>query len=451
MQFPRFLPSALCCEHAQAWEWPDVATLAPASSVAQIARKLSIVTLRHLPRTWQPSAVCPPPKIDNTITQSGNGGHHDDENGDDDDDDDDIGDDKRRRQRDTSAATIQARVRGMRASKPKESNPSVMDSRGSAGVQGRSHDFTLDGEEEAAAVRIEAAVRGRLTRKRLSEEAMKGASRPALRIAAPSNNATNAVRGGGSRTLNAGESAAATAQPAASPPPQRPPPPSCVVDDLAQLEVLGVVGVRAFFDSLGLGACADRLRAQRPSADGVGSIDGAELARICRAANPDAALRAAGVGARLHRVKLLSALGVGADLTTTFGVGTGAARGMVLAPSSSAVGGSGATCTSGGGGCGGGVAATPVAAIAALQMVRQLRRELLPGERGRGSADGGGRGFDGTARAAESTIVMTGEGPSLVPVLLPELEKVLSAQARLRGQVRTNAAVRITYMFFVYA
>ncbi|CAM9207477.1 unnamed protein product, partial [Hapterophycus canaliculatus] len=346
-------------------------------------------------------------------------------------------DDKRHRQRNASASTIQARVRGMRA---RRLNGGKLGARGSSSItefQGRNHrGIGISHDEEAAAVRIGAAVRGCLTRKGLSEEAINGVNRSESPIVAASNNALNAEtkEEDGSTILSTGATAATIAQPTASPPPQRPLPSPPIVDGLAQLEVLGVAGVRAFFDSLGLATCADRLRQQRSFTDSVGSIDGAELAKVCRAANPDAALRAAGISARLHRVKLLSALGVGVDMTTVSGGGRRVAASAVLS-SSSALGESGATCTSGGRGRGGSAAGTPVAAIVALQMVRQLRRELLPREQESGSAVGGESGFGGAPRAVETTMVVTTERESLVSVLLPELERLLCGQAQLQRQV----------------
>ncbi|CAN0032928.1 unnamed protein product, partial [Scytosiphon promiscuus] len=322
-----------------------------------------------------------------------------------------------RRQRDASAATIQARVRSMQSRRPKEGQPGAGHGKSSsgggttttAGVQGKIDVHTLTGHEgEAAAVCIGAAVRGHLTRRRLSgEEAEPGAFQSASPAEAPSNDVADVENEkGGIKASNTGATVAAEAQLVASPHPRRSLPSAYVMDNLAQLEALGVVGVRAFLESLGLGAYADRLPV-----------------------NPDAELRSAGVSARLHRVKLMSALGVSVGP----GVAPIAATSRVL-PSSSAL--DAATYTPArDGGCEGSAAATPIATIAALQMVRQLRRELMPRESEHGLSVGGESGFDGPARTVATPAIARDEGASLVPVLLPELEKVLSTQLHLQSQV----------------
>lgn len=214
---------------------------------------------------------------------------------------------------------------------------------------------------------------------------------------------------------------------------------SAVSGGLAQVEALGKVGVRAFFDFLGLGGCTNRLR---ESNDG---IDGAELARIARAPNPDAELLAAGVSSRLHRVKLLSALGVS----------TGVTGETVLSRSS--------TLDEDLPGGGGGLAR--VTAIAALHMVRQLCREqdlvadvlckrngatsnrslmdlgrvLPPKIEGNGAwgasdgASGGPKKTVGTGEAAPR-----GQGVSFASLVLPELEEVLSTQLQLSKRVSST-------------
>ncbi len=215
---------------------------------------------------------------------------------------------------------------------------------------------------------------------------------------------------------------------------------SVLADGLAQVEALGAVGVRAFFDSLGLGACSDRLRE---------SLDGAELARIARAPDPNAELLAAGVSARLHRVKLLSALGVGVP-------GGGSAEPPALMMD--------------GGGAGGNERA-PVAVVAALHMVRRLRREQgvvadalcrscgtapsrIPAESGREVQENGptrsgcargGVGGGGKEVAGAGVLAATGKGAHLVSAVLPELEDALSAQVRLSSQVLPT----LMYSFYV--
>lgn len=92
--------------------------------------------------------------------------------------------------------------------------------------------------------------------------------------------------------------------------------------ELSALETLGPTGVKAFFDSLGLGAYAERLRIQpseerkmesRTEHQSERGLYGSDLAKIARAPDPDAELLAVGVTARLHRVKVMAALGIKAS------------------------------------------------------------------------------------------------------------------------------------------
>lgn len=94
-------------------------------------------------------------------------------------------------------------------------------------------------------------------------------------------------------------------------------------EELSVLETLGPMGVKAFFDSLGLGAYAERLRIRQPSEEremesstelqSERGLNGSDLAKIARAPDPDAELLAIGVTARLHRVKVMTALGIKAS------------------------------------------------------------------------------------------------------------------------------------------
>lgn len=94
-----------------------------------------------------------------------------------------------------------------------------------------------------------------------------------------------------------------------------------------RVETLGAEAVRTFFDSLGLGACTGWL-CRRPRStseddghdgkveqgtDGTWKVDGIELARIMRAEDSDAELLAIGVNSRLHRIKIMMALGIKKD------------------------------------------------------------------------------------------------------------------------------------------
>lgn len=211
-------------------------------------------------------------------------------------------------------------------------------------------------KREVAAVRIEAAVRGRLTRKGTVVPTITpvppsavsmgngGSQQDASVTTATYLGPTGGTRGeeekvdenlacrqekgeeGGGRggaeiaPVKRSEIAAATAPatPAASVGP------TASAAAVARIENLGVEGVRAFFDSLGLGACADRLRrrtaalphehdARERHHNGRGSdtgIDGLELARIMQAEDAGEELFAAGVSARLHRIKVMNALDI---------------------------------------------------------------------------------------------------------------------------------------------
>lgn len=295
-----------------------------------------------------------------------------------------------------------------------------------------------DEEEEAAAVRIESAARGHLARKRAAEaKGTQGESRPAPPAACRSSDDLTKNEGEGrNEVLGNGATAAAAVAPAPAPLPP---------DSLAQLEALGAVGVRAFFDYLGLGGCADRLRR---GGGGDGAIDGARLARIARASDPDAELLTAGVSARLHRVKLLSVLGIGHGAMMAseevVGVLDKGELGSESASSGNPVGGvpCGERWGGGGGNGGGGGGTSPVAAMAALHMVRQLRRELLPAAESTGPTDYGHGATDprGTGGGEEEMLdnrtAARSERESLVSELIPELEEVLSAQLQISTQVR---------------
>lgn len=305
-------------------------------------------------------------------------------------------------------------------------------------------------QEEEAAVKIGSAARGHLARKRAEEGVAQEPCGPETKevggekVASGTMEATDAQhqqeenegcwKASATPTMaSAVEAGAKAAALAAS-------------DGLGQVEALGVVGVRAFFDSLGLGSCTNRLR------ESSGGIDGDKLARIARAPDPDAELLAAGVKARLHRVKILSALGVGVGITG------GAVPSLPSTLDEDVPGGGG----------GGGLA--HVTAIAALHMVRQLRKEqgvvadvllcrssggatqnpsrvglgqeLPPRAEGddlrshkaawdsSGGAIGAPKVTVGTGTAAR-----TSEEVSFMSLVLPELEEVLSTQVRLSSQV----------------
>lgn len=323
-----------------------------------------------------------------------------------------------------------------RASLESEREARASRRRGSAG--GEETDRRLacrgdnDEEEEAAAVRIESAARGHLARKRAAETAgTRGESRPAPPAACrSSDDPTENEAEGRNEVLGHDETAAAVAPAPAPLPP----------DSLAQVEALGAVGVRAFFDYLGLGGCADRLRSGGGGGDGA--IDGAWLARIVRASDPDAELLAAGVCARLHRVKLLSVLGIGNGATTASEeeVGVLDKGEMASAPASS---GNGVPCDERCGSGGGGGGASPVATMAVLHMVRQLRRELLPAAESTGPTDYAHDATDpdprgpggGETEMLESRTAARSERESLVSELIPELEEALSTQLLLSTQV----------------
>ena len=361
------------------------------------------------------------------------------------------GEDGCQRQEDASAAVIQARVRGIRA---RENAKRTLEAGAITLERQKNRRSSNNREEEAAATRIGAAARGRLARKRAEEREatrQRCSSSSAGSLAARSSIAIEADPKGGANwvpesgavvatrvqeneefapesptaaaaTASSGPTTAAAAAAAAA---------SVAFDGLAQVEALGVVGVRAFFDSLGLGAYSDRLRE---------GLDGAELARLTRAPDPDAELAAAGVSARLHRVKLLSALGVGAA-----GGGGAVPPALALGLDEDAARNKRA----------------PVAVMAALHMVRQLRREQgvvadalrrgcgtrasgTPARLGLGwevvkddgptrpnGATGGARDTAGGGVAAASR-----KDASLVSVVLPELENALSEQVQLSRRVR---------------
>lgn len=348
------------------------------------------------------------------------------------------GDGIHRRQDNTSPLTTSTRATGMQARRFDKQTLNVSDS-----TPGREEKRRRScHQEEAAAVRIGAAARGHLVRKRAEEGSAQErcvleTKEVGENIVTPGAREENKDLGTASGPLRVTSAAASreetdtkvTAAPFAA------------RDESAQVEALGVVGVRAFFESLGLGTCTNRLR------ESIGGIDGAELARIARASDPDAELLAAGVSARLHRVKLLSALGVSGEVTG------------VAVPSTSPV--LEKNIPSGGGGGGGGLAR--VAAVAALHMVRRLRKEqgFVAGvlctrsgstpnrsrvELGQelppraddkdawdacgGIASGGPKETGGTGAAAPRS-----EGMCFVSLMLPELEEVLSTQLTLSSQV----------------
>ncbi|CAN0059978.1 unnamed protein product, partial [Ectocarpus sp. 4 AP-2014] len=347
-----------------------------------------------------------------------------------------------RGQQDTSVATIQARVRGMRARESLESEREARASRrrGSAGEEETDRRLACRGdnddeEEEAAAVRIESAARGHLARKRAAEAAgTRGESRPTPPAAGRSSDDPAKNKAEGPNEVLGHDETAAAAATAPAPLP---------LDSLAQVEALGTVSVRAFFDYLGLGGCADRLRGGGGGGDGA--IDGARLAKIARASDPDAELLAAGVCARLHRVKLLSVLGIGHGATTGSEEVAGVLDRGELASASASVGGvpCGERCR--GSGCGGGCGgAPPVAAMAALHMVRQLRRELLPAAESTGPTDYGHGATDprgasgGETEKLENRTAARSARESLVSELIPELEQVLSEQLRLSTQMHES-------------
>ncbi|CAM9103253.1 unnamed protein product [Pylaiella littoralis] len=365
-------------------------------------------------------------------------------------DDDDDDDDKRHRQQDTSVAMVQARVRGIQARRPAGKSLEARTITPGRGERPQRH--TSSPDEAAAAVRIGAAARGRLVRKRVAERTTRGISGPPSDVAAWSESAAGDRKQKSGTQVLTFAPGTPTAAPAGS---------SAFGDKLAQLESLGVVGVWAFFDSLGLGACSDYLRRRQPGGrDGDsssgGSIDGTKLSRIARAPNPDAELLAAGVSARLHRVKLLSALGVGVGAVVAPGVAGSAERApppppppqQQPQPQPPSVTRDENASSSGRDG-----AATPVVAMAALHMVRMLRRQqdlvagallskaeifnpkdyLRVGVVRCGGGDGGG---GGATEAVQTGATDPSGGAFLAPsLMLPELENVLSAQMRLSRQV----------------
>lgn len=288
-------------------------------------------------------------------------------------------------------------------------------------------------QEEAAAVRIGAAARGHLARKRAEEGVAQEHCGLETKEEGQELRATGTMEATGAQYHQGDEDYATAAAAREKAKVMAAAEASAVSDGLAQVEALGVVGVRAFFDSLGLGACTNRLR------ESSGGIDGTELARIARAPNPDAELLTAGVSARLHRIKLLSALGVSVGVT-----------GMAVPPQPPTFD----EDVPGGGGD-----LARVTAIAALHMVRQLRKEQkvvadvlcrssgatpnqsrvelgkeLPPKAdvwdASDGAIGGPQETVGTGTAAPASA-----GVSFVSLVLPELEEVLSTQVRLSSQV----------------
>lgn len=295
-------------------------------------------------------------------------------------------------------------------------------------------------QEESAAVRIGAAARGHLARKRGAEEGVTQELRGLeINEAGEESAASGAMESADAQqhqresedyaTASRTSLVTSAAAPGVEVKVAAEAEAAAVSDGLAEVEALGVVGVRAFFDSLGLGACANRLR------ESGGGIDGAELARIARSHNPDAELLGAGVSARLHRVKLLSALGVGTRVAG------------VTVPSTPP---SLDERVRGDDGGGGGLAR--VTAIAALHMVRQLRKEqdvvadVLCKSSGvtpnRSRVDLGQElpprvedRLGGGASSDSKETVGTRAGASFVSLVLPEIEEVLSTQLQLSSQV----------------
>lgn len=189
-----------------------------------------------------------------------------------------------------------------------------------------------------AALRIEAVTRGWLTRRRLSVVGCKAATHP------PSDDSTGTPavgsRGNPVKRVEAQEGDSCRegtnrgkrgcySAPEKEQAFQETPEPKAsssssfaprAAPGVATLKDLGAEGVRAFFDSLGLAGCADVIRralgpiAGHAQADGEPSaktdLDGVGLARIAGAADTNAELLALGVRARLHRIKILTALGL---------------------------------------------------------------------------------------------------------------------------------------------
>lgn len=264
------------------------------------------------------------------------------------------------------------------------------------------------------------------------------------------------------------------------------------IKNVASLDTLGVTGVVAFFESLGLGTYTDHIRHREKKAptfcDGEGEggddrggggggsgkarmlqgVDGAELARIATAADPDAELQHIGVSARLHRVKILVALGVrtaaaasvaikkravestqGAESAENRSLLTGkhceesiltlslsrkgrvrteqAERAVPGAPPSEKI--------------------TPVVGNTALYMVQSIRREQeVMGEILRSVTAPTQVVVEQTTTktAVERRMAGTGDGRGLMSVplrLLPELEEAFSAQVRLSSQVKEHTHI----------
>lgn len=301
---------------------------------------------------------------------------------------DDATDSDVRRKKDGGTAAIQARVREARA-------------------RAEVHALRDDLRGDKAAVCIETAVRGRLSRKRTAAVDARKASGdasgtrecPTLAATSPMSQAfpsqewregneshntgvsrSDNTSARGSREVEANVSAQVqTAEK------------ECPAAAVASVEALGVLGVRAFFNSLGLEAYADRLccpRRNSPSirkdekvtgvdngdiddkddrgkddATSSAGIEGVHLARIMQAEDPDAEMLAVGVRARLHRIKIMNALGIRHR-------SEGGACGHKVVPNHCSARSGGPTTL---------VSSAPaipyVAAVASTQMVQRLIRE----------------------------------------------------------------------------
>lgn len=239
------------------------------------------------------------------------------------------------RRQDGSAAVIQARVRGARA-------------------RAKVNSLRENNRRETAAVRIEAAVRGRLERKRAVVPTAAPVGNASRKQDAPVTVATFLGPTGGTTgeddikvdasrwttdnnygnltCRQEGGRGGGGERGAAEVAPEKQSEAAAAAAAVAHINTLGIEGVRTFFDSLGLGACADRLRRRSPllhedderkrrdngsgnhARHGQGSdaagIDGIELARIMQAEDAGEELLAVGVSARLHRIKIMNALDI---------------------------------------------------------------------------------------------------------------------------------------------